>query len=244
MIIGRHVTDASADRPAGTIRSATSSAVRSLSTSTTTSATSSYSGRRSASSAAQAPAGIVVEQRAGPRPCRTRATSVSHRRPQPHHRAVLPQQARGCSASRTTPPAAAITVGVADARASASTWRSQRPEGGLAVGPQDLGDRAAGARLDLAVAVEQAQPRRRARRRPTVVLPAPIIPTSTIDAASRAVTGQPVTSEAAGGDVDEADARGCARARPPSRRRTCAGPRRPAPAPPSSRPPRPWPARR
>ena len=37
---------------------------------------------------------------------------------------------------------------------------------------------------------------------------------------------------------------GCAPPRPASRRRTCAAPRTPAPAPSWSRPPRPWPARR
>ena len=55
----------------------------------------------------------------------------------------------------------------------------------LAMGGEDLGDAHAGGALDLFVAVDELPPEAGARRRPTVVLPAPIMPTSTIGRPAR-----------------------------------------------------------
>ena len=54
------------------------------------------------------------------------------------------------------------------------------------MGGEDLRDGHAGGLLDLFVAVDEGRPSRAASRRPTVVLPAPIMPTSTIGASARA----------------------------------------------------------
>ena len=61
-------------------------------------------------------------------------------------------------ASITTPPAAAMTDGSDGVERGSSTARSSNAERGLAVGLEDLAHRAAGAGLDLAVAVDEGQP--------------------------------------------------------------------------------------
>ena len=137
----------------------------------------------------------------------------------------------GCAPTSTTPPAAAITTGCCSVSASSSASVSRaRNAASPSVAKISRTVRPVRASITRSLS-STCRPRRSPRTRLTVVLPTPIIPTST-----RCWFG--------GITARRGTRRRCARTRSASRRRTCAAPRRRARGRPSSRPPRPSPARR
>ena len=130
------------------------------------------------------------------------------------------------SASSTAPPPSASTPSCS-ASAAATAARSRSRKYGLAVVDEDVGDRRARSRASMSASVSRSgdAPAVARAARPTVVLPAPIGPTST----TRGPLQSPDTSGCPG------SSRRCGGSRRRSRRRTSRAPRRRAPARPSPR---------
>ena len=204
------------------------------SVSMTASATSRYSGSRSGSIRRIAASGSPSSNgRCSPCVARSASTDGSAR----SHTTWAPERRNAVRFSGliSTPPAAAITSGSLSSSASTSAAVSRtRNAGSPSVSKICCTVRPVRASMSSSESTIR-RPRRAATSRPTVVLPAPIIPTRTMwrSRAASAVTG-----------AWRGTRRRCGASRRPSRRRTCAAPRRRARAPPSSRRPRPSPARR
>ncbi len=188
---------------------------------------------------------ILVEER----PARSVAHPGDQRLgtgPQPHHGARGRKQ---CPIGRCEHRAPATETTTLSSRRQA-TWRARASASRNACSPSLANSSGTLRPVSASTSASEsryAQPRRSARQPPTVVLPAPIIPTSKM----RAVTG-PVEPYFAAGRVPMKGSRptrpgsrlGCARPRRSSRPRTYARLLTPARGPSWSRPPRPWPAPR
>ena len=108
----------------------------------------------------------------------TRASSMSRSARSQTEMPRSPDQRRGSARSMKAPPPVASTCG-GSSSSRAITRRSPSRNCRLAVTLEDLGDGAAGGRLDLVVGIDERQTQAGRQPAADAVLPAPISPTST-----------------------------------------------------------------